>query len=115
MAASVLDHHAVVVQPNETETHLLAVRFGRLAETFSLACNPAASERERVRERLQACFAGDAAAERPERYHKEEVEEVRLLVQWMYEQRDSINQVQRRDYDDAGSFADAVLNVAEGL
>ncbi|PSQ89118.1 MAG: DEDD exnuclease domain-containing protein [Bacteroidetes bacterium QS_8_64_10] len=115
VAASVLDHHAVVVQPNETETHLLAVRFGRLAETFSLACNPAASERERVRERLQACFAGDAAAERPERYHKEEVEEVRLLVQWMYEQRDSINQVQRRDYDDAGSFADAVLNVAEGL
>lgn len=87
IAAPVLDHHAVIVQPGvELDTaQAYLVRFGRLAEVVPLTQPPTDADVERLRERLAHHF--DPTAERPARYLRQEVDEVRLLAHWLYTHR----------------------------
>ncbi len=103
VAAPVLDHNAVLVQPSVEQgaVQLFLVRFGRHAETVTLSQPPPPDEIDRLRNRLALHF--DPSRERPARYFKQEVDEVRLLAHWMYLHRDStlpIRWTPTRDLDD---------------
>jgi len=89
VAAPVLDHNAVLVQPSVVAgtVQLFCVRFGRHAETVTVSMPPAPGDVARLRACLARCF--DPAQERPTRYFKQEVDEVRLLAHWLYLHRDS--------------------------
>ncbi|NBC16851.1 MAG: DEDD exonuclease domain-containing protein [Bacteroidetes bacterium] len=93
VASPVLEHHAVLVQPatKQDAVQLYLVRFGRHAETITLPMPPTEQQRKHLRARLAHHF--DAAHDRPERYFKQEVDEVRILAHWMYVHRDSMESV----------------------
>ncbi len=112
MAAPVLDHNAVLVHPGtEAGTaELYLIRFGRLAETVVLAVPPVNGQREHLHARLAAHF--DAAQERPARYLKQEVDEVRILAHWLYVHRDSTTSVQWQPGTSLEQLVEQVLEVA---
>lgn len=93
VAAPVLDHNAVLVQPGveQRTLHLFLIRFGRPAETLTLSQPPQDDEVARLRDGLARHF--DPAQERPARYFKQEVDEVRLLAHWLYLHRDTTRPV----------------------
>ena len=109
VAAPVLDHNAVLVQPGVEDgaVQLFLVRFGRHAETVTLSQPPPPDEVDRLRRRLAHHF--DAARERPARYFKKEVDEVRLLAHWMYLHRDSTLPVRWTPSRDLDEFLDEIL------
>ena len=88
VAAPVLEHHAVVVQPGAQAgtTQCYLIRFGRLVDTVTLEEPLANGQIDLLRERLTTHFGDDV--ERPVRYLKREVDEVRLLAHWMYVHRE---------------------------
>ena len=121
IAAPVLQHNAVIVQPDvragmETDVsagqvdvrraQLFVVRYGRLAETLSLTLPALGADVRHVRERLAAHF--DAAEAPPERYLKREVDEVRVLAHWMYVHRQGVRQVPWTSGDLDAFVADVV-------
>ncbi len=93
VAASVLDHHGVIVQPGEVEgtRQLFVVRYGRHAETLALAETRAEADEKALDSLLARHFGAEPP--RPERYLKREIDEVRLLAHWLYVHRDSAQQV----------------------
>ena len=93
VAASVLNHHAVILKPapEKEAIQLFFVRFGRLAGMYLLSTPVCKKGRGPLRERLQQYF--DQGASPPERYHKEEVEDVRLLAHWLYTHREEVVQL----------------------
>ena len=113
IAAPVLQHNAVIVQPDvrvqpeagARRAQLFIVRFGRLAETLSLALPP--SDVRHLRERLAEHF--EQAQEPPERYFKREIDEVRVLAHWMYAHRASARQVPWPPDGDLDAFVADVL------
>ena len=94
VAAPVLEHNAVLVQPGEQDgtVQVFLVRFGRHAETVMLSLPPEVEEVACLREALALHF--DPARGRPTRYYKQEVDEVRLLAHWLYLHRDSTAPIQ---------------------
>ncbi|QXD14644.1 DEDD exonuclease domain-containing protein [Rhodocaloribacter litoris] len=124
VAAAVLDHHAVMVLPGPPEAddpgpgapptaRLLCVRFGRLVATLTLPLPPGADDVIRLRARLARHF--DPGSPRPERYLKEEVDEVRLLAHWLYVHRGRTPTVRWQPGDDFEAFVAAVLHEARRL
>ncbi len=119
IAAPVLDHHGVVLTPGvpteggRREVRLLCVRFGRLDATLPLALPPQPGTLDRLRTELAACFDPDRP--RPERYLKEEVDEVHLLAHWLYVHRDETPVVPWQPGDDLEALLEGVLRQAEGL
>lgn len=93
LAAPVYDQNAVVVQPHADggAAHLFLIRFGRHVETVHLPADADAAAVADLRERLAAQF--DAAQPRPERYFKQEIDEVRVLAHWLYVHREEVRQV----------------------
>jgi DNA polymerase-3 subunit epsilon len=106
VASPVLEHNAVLVQPatKQDAVQLYLVRFGRHAETITLPMPPTTQQRKHLRARLAHHF--DAAQDRPERYFKQEVDEVRILAHWMYVHRDSMESV----HCEPGTALDALLD-----
>ena len=82
LASSVLRHNAAIVLPEKEGAQLTLVRFGRPVETLALPAVPAPADVRHLRERLAAWFC-DSQKE-PERYLKQEIDEVRVLAHWMY-------------------------------
>ncbi len=107
VAAPVLDHNAVLVQPGVGGIHLFLVRFGRHAETVILSQPPQDDEVAHLRDRLVLHF--DPAQERPARYFKQEVDEVRLLAHWLYLHRDSTLPVRWTPNRDVDDFLEEIL------
>jgi DNA polymerase-3 subunit epsilon len=70
---------------------LFLIRFGRPVETQSLTWPLRPDDRAHLRARLAHHF--DAAQERPARYSKREVDEIRLLSHWLYVHRDDVTQI----------------------
>ncbi len=114
MAAPVLQHNAVLVHPGaEADTaECYVIRFGRLAETVVLTLPPINGQREHLHERLAEHF--DAALERPARYLKQEVDEVRILAHWLYVHRDSTTSIQWHPDQALEDLVEQVLAVAGG-
>lgn len=93
VAASVLEHNAVLLLPGVEAGTVqgLLVRYGRHVGTVGLPAVPAPADAERLRAALAAHFRPDLP--RPERYLKQEVDEIRILAHWMYVHRDSTTRV----------------------
>lgn len=108
VAAPVLDHNAVLVQPGiqAGTVQLFLVRFGRLVETVVIAVPPTENDMKRLRDRLAHHF--DPQQERPVRYQKREVDEVRVLAHWLYVHRDTARPVRWQPDQDIGTFVLAV-------
>lgn len=109
VAASVLNHNAVLIQPDKKDgqVQLFLIRFGRHMETVTIAQPPGVDDVARLRERLVVHF--DPSLERPARYFKQEVDEVRLLAHWMYLHRDSTRPVHWTPDCNPDGFLEAVL------
>jgi DNA polymerase-3 subunit epsilon len=93
VAQSVMDHHAVVVQPGAGEVgrQVFVVRYGRHVETLTLGTHPSPDDAERLRVFLEQHFADEPP--RPERYLRREIDEVRVLAHWLYVHRESARHV----------------------
>jgi DNA polymerase-3 subunit epsilon len=108
IAAPVLDHHAVVIsdEPGDGRRLLLAVRFGRLVEALPCDAAPAGEEAERIRAFVGRAFGSDR---RPEPYFKPEIEDVRLLVHWLFTHQEEVRQVGWIPGESEAAFAERVL------
>jgi DNA polymerase-3 subunit epsilon len=115
VASPVLAHNAVLVQPATAQdaVQLYLVRFGRHAETITLPMPPTAQQRKHLLARLVHHF--DADQDRPERYFKQEVDEVRILAHWMYVHRDSMESVHWTPDITLDALLDEVLGCARGV
>lgn len=104
IAAPVLQHNAVIVQRERGEgaAQLFVVRFGRLAGALTLPLPPTPADVRHLRNRLAEHFDGEQ--ERPERYFKREIDEVRVLAHWLYVHRASARQVHRQPGRDLDAF-----------
>ncbi len=93
VAKPILEHNAVLLNPGmeKNAVQLFVVRFGRHIDTVTLGMPAGLEEIEALRERLSLHF--DPAQAQPDRYFKEEIDEVRVLAHWMYVYRDSARQV----------------------
>jgi DNA polymerase-3 subunit epsilon len=110
IAAPVLDHNAVWIQPgSEAGTmQCFLVRFGRLVDSHSIRTQPDGDEINRLKQQLARHF--DPELPLPERYRREEVDEVRILANWIYAQRDTARQVAWSVDQDVDAFAERIVN-----
>jgi DNA polymerase III subunit epsilon len=92
-AASVLEHHAAVVQDGvEPGTvQVFAIRYGRHTATLTLRLPPAESDLADLDTFLRDQFGVEQAP--PERYNRREIDEVRVLAHWLYVHRHSARHV----------------------
>ncbi|WP_456425379.1 DEDD exonuclease domain-containing protein [Rhodocaloribacter sp.] len=114
VAAPVLDHNAALVMPGaEAGTvQLFVIRFGRPAETLTLRPPLDAAAEAALRTSLRAHFDSDRP--RPERYLREEVDEVRLLAHWLYVNRENARQIPWREDLPFEDFFSEVIRKVQG-
>ncbi|MEZ4700806.1 MAG: DEDD exonuclease domain-containing protein [Rhodothermales bacterium] len=115
IAAPVMEHHAVVVsdEPGGGRRLVMAIRYGRLVRSMICATPLDLGELERIRAFVRSAFEEDA--HRPESYLKPEIEEVRLLVHWLFTHQESIRQENWDEEQDAGLFTDRVVEAIAGF
>ncbi|MFK7845369.1 MAG: DEDD exonuclease domain-containing protein, partial [Rhodothermales bacterium] len=94
IASPVLEHNAVVIDRSINDGHrrLLFVRHGRLIETMKCTLPPQEEERKQIEDKLALHFDGDET-NRPDRYFKAEIEDIRLLAHWLYVNRDASEKI----------------------
>jgi len=111
VAAPVLEHNAVLVLPGVVSgtVQLFLVRFGRHVETVTLPAEPSATEVAHLKERLAQHFHPEVP--RPERYLREEVDEVRVLAHWMFVYRESSQQVFWEETQEVEALLQQVLQL----
>jgi excinuclease UvrABC nuclease subunit len=118
IAAPVLEHNAVAVLPaphaaaDAAAVQLFFIRFGRPVETQLLTWPLRPDDRAHLRARLAHHF--DATQERPDRYSKREVDEIRLLSHWLYVHRGDVTQVRWSVAMPIGALLDDVKRAARG-
>lgn len=93
IAAPVLDHHAVLVLPgvDPGAWQLMVVRHGRLVDTLTVTPPLEAAAVDALTQALTSHFS--TAGERPERYARQEVDEVRILAHWLYVHRHDAHRI----------------------
>ncbi len=112
IAASVLDHNAVLILPGvDATTQLFLIRYGRFVEMLTFPRQPSAEEVERLRDTLKLHFEEGGVT--PDRYFKQEADEIRVLSHWMYTQRGSTRQVHWHPETDAAAFLEEILEQIE--
>jgi len=109
IASSVLDHHTVLImsglEPGTTQ--LFFVRFGRHVDTLTIDHPLDNAVASRLRASVAVHFDPDLP--RPERYLKQEVDEIRVLAHWLYVHRKSARQVAWDPSMDLDSYCDKIL------
>lgn len=110
IAAPVMEHNAVVIDRtlDDTCNRFLIVRYGRLVDTLIFDQEMDEAARSKLAEGLGQHFSDEAA--RPDRYFKAEIEDIRLLVQWLYLNRDAITIVEWQPELDPAQFAAKVCS-----
>jgi len=93
VAAPILKHHAVVLEPGATPgtLNVLCLRFGQLEEVLVVPAALPPVAMERLRTRFRALF--DPTVEQPAPYRKREVDALRLVAQWLHGNRDALTQI----------------------
>jgi len=103
IAAPVMDHNAVVVESSvrPDSAQLFFVRFGRFVYNMQISRRPEASERARLREAISTFF--NPTQLRPLKYHRQEADEITILLNWIHARRDSVTIVRwyEQTQDDA--------------
>ena len=109
VAPSVMDQNAILAHlgSEEDQDHglrLHLIRHGRLQESLRLSIDLPTRDRAELVRCLGRCFHPDIGS--PDRYYVEETDEVRLIRQWAYTNR---NQIERVTWED-GVPTDLLLN-----
>lgn len=113
-AGAVHDLHGVLVEPGARgETHLFVLRFGRLAGRLVLPASPAEADVAALRARLEAHF--DEALAAPEAFRREELDEIRIIAQWVRRHEGSTRQVRWRPGVPVEDLLAAVLRAAASV
>jgi DNA polymerase-3 subunit epsilon len=91
VAAPVLDNNAVIIEPSAASegAQLFFVRFGRYVFNMSLSAKPSREESDRLSEALRTFY--NPLQLRPVRYHRQEAEEITILLNWLYARRDVVS------------------------
>lgn len=112
VAAPVFEHNAVLLLPaaDNDHTQLYLVRFGRLVETLLVGLPLTATDAERIERRIRHHFRPDQR--RPGRYLKKEIDEVHILANWLYSNRDSARQILFEPDTDLDAYVIDVLKQA---
>ncbi len=87
VASPIMDHNAVHVlrDARHNVVKLFFIRFGRLAQTYTAGDNPTGDQERAIRFLCRKLYPGDQA--RPVRYMREEIDEIRILANWLYATR----------------------------
>ena len=93
VAAPILKHHAVVLEPGAAPDtwNVLCIRFGQLEEVLVVPAAFPPEAMARLEARLAVHF--DPSAEQPAPYRKPEVDALRLVAQWLHGNRDTLRQI----------------------
>ncbi len=96
LAAPVLDHNAVWIhRTSADDATLYMIRFGRLAGEFVLDRDTWPGRAGEVRNRLEEIYGDDV--DRPERYGKREIDEIRIIAGWLFRVRDALEGFELQD------------------
>ena len=117
VASAVHEHDAVLVEPlapgydgHDGGAQLFLIRYGRLAGRVDLPADPAPDEVADLGAALAEAF--DPALPPPESHLRPDVDEMRMLANWMRLHPEGARQVRWRSGLDADDFLDAVLAAA---
>ena len=117
IASAVHEHHAVLVEPlapgydgHEGGVQLFLIRYGRLAGRVDLPSDPGPDEVEDLRQSLAEAF--DPTLPPPESHLRPDVDEMRMLANWMRLHPEGARQVRWDEARDPDDFMDAVLAAA---
>ncbi len=117
IASAVHEHDAVLVEPLapgydglDGGAQLFLIRYGRLAGRVDLPADPAPDEVADLAAALAEAF--DPALPPPESHLRPDVDEMRMLANWMRLHPEGARQVRWRPDHDADAFLDAVLVAA---
>ena len=117
IASAVHEHHAVLVEPLapgydglEGGAQLFLIRYGRLAARVDLPADPGPDEVADLRAALAEAF--DPGLAPPESHLRPDVDEMRMLANWMRLHPDGARQVRWTSDRDPDDFLDAVLTAA---
>jgi DNA polymerase-3 subunit epsilon len=112
IAAPVLEHNAVVIDRtlDDGRARFLIIRYGRLVDTVVVSLAASNSGRTCLQDALAKHFGEHAV--RPDRYFKAEIEDIRLLIQWLYLNRDALKRV---DWDPEASLAPFADRIWSGV
>ncbi|GAB5518270.1 MAG: DEDD exonuclease domain-containing protein [Rhodothermales bacterium] len=109
IATPVLEHHAALLLPDDRAgTQVFLIRYGRHVETVRCSSTPTREELRLLRESIHQHFYQPMPE--PERYFKQEVEEIRILAHWMYVYRERVQQVLWTPASDEATFLADVLS-----
>lgn len=108
IAAPVMEHNAVVIDRTLDDglNRFLIVRYGRLVDTLIFDEQMNEGDRTRLARGLAVHFTDEEA--RPDRYFKAEIEDIRLLIQWLYLNRESITIIEWQPELNPAQFAEHV-------
>jgi len=89
LSAPILEQQVAVVAPgSESGTvHVLGIRKGRFAGAITVSETPSESEHSLLQDFAARVFFSEMG---PSRYMKREVEEVRIVLHWLYANRDAV-------------------------
>ena len=109
IAAPVMEHNAVVIDRsiNDGYCRLLFVRHGRLIETMKCTLPADDKEKGEIEVRLASHFEAPDA-QRPDRYFKAEIEDIRLLAHWLYVNREASEKVDWQNGNTVSSMLDKI-------
>ncbi len=109
IAAPVMDHNAILIMRDARggAVKLFLVRFGRLVRTFVTSETPSPQDLRSVRFLVERHFRDDQV--RPERYMRSEIDEIRILANWMYAHRHDTETVSWTTGLVPGQFAQRVV------
>ncbi|WP_420454425.1 DEDD exonuclease domain-containing protein [Rubrivirga sp.] len=117
IASAVHEHDAVLVEPLapgydglDGGAQLFLIRHGRLAARVDLPADPGPDELADLAAALAEAF--DPAAEPPTTHGRPDVDEMRMLANWMRLHPDGARQVRWRPDLDADVFLESVLDAA---
>ncbi|NND73236.1 MAG: DEDD exonuclease domain-containing protein [Rhodothermales bacterium] len=112
IASNVVDHNSVVVvlDDNRRVAHLFFVRFGRLTRAFAIDGSDFERDRNAVISIIRKTF--DRHLVPPSRYQKSDVDEVRILANWMFVNRETVSSVPWDRNLDPDQFAELVMDSA---
>ncbi|PAP77979.1 DEDD exonuclease domain-containing protein [Rubrivirga marina] len=117
IASAVHEHDAVLIEPlapgyegHEGGAQLFLIRYGRLAGRVDLPADPAPDEVADLAAALAEAF--DPALPPPESHLRPDVDEMRMLANWMRLHPEGARQVRWRPEHDADDFLEAVIDAA---
>jgi DNA polymerase III subunit epsilon len=107
------DLHAILLEPDARGgVQAFLLRFGRLVERLDLPVGIAPEDHEHLRQALARHF--DASLESPEAYLRSEVDEIRILAQWVHQHEGNDRILRWTPGDDLDALV-ATIAGAEGV